>query len=96
MEKIRIAPDDRLTAMYPKKWSGRVVLRLGGKTLDHEVLSPKGDADQPMTWEDLEQKVKKLGRPFFEPARVEQLSEMVQGLDKMEKVDSLLHFLQRS
>ena len=61
--------------------------------LEQEVLSPKGDSDQPMTWDDVEQKAKKLGRPFFEPGKVEKLGAIVKGLDGTEKVDNLLHFL---
>jgi 2-methylcitrate dehydratase PrpD len=96
MEKVRIVADDRLTAMYPKKWSGRIALKVGGSRLEQEVLSPKGDSDQPMTWEDVEEKAKKLVRPFFETEKIEKLGAMVKGLDGTEKVDSMLHFLQRS
>lgn len=95
MEIIRVTPDDRLSAMYPNKWPGKVVLQKGKHRFEHEVLSPRGDVDQPMTWEDVKQKLEKLGRPFFEPAKAEKLGEIIKGLDAMERVDNLLRFLQR-
>jgi len=79
--------------MYPKKWPGKVMLTVGGKKFEHEVLSPRGDVDQPMTWEDAEQKLKRLGRPFFDTARIMKLGDLVKGLNGMKKVDDLLHFL---
>jgi 2-methylcitrate dehydratase PrpD len=95
MQKIRVIPSDAFTAMYPGKWPGKVVLRVGGKRYEHEVLSPKGDEDQPMTWEDAKQKAKRIGRRFFDAARIERLGAAVKGLDGMEKVDSLLQLLHR-
>jgi 2-methylcitrate dehydratase PrpD len=95
MQKVRVIPSDPLTAMYPKKWSGKVVLRAGGKSVEHEVLSPKGDSDEPMTWEDAEQKAKRIGRRFFDPARIEKMRAAVKGLEGMERGDDLLQLLQQ-
>ncbi len=93
MEKVRITPDDSFTSLYPKKWPGRIVLRKGKNRFEHEVLSPKGDVDQPMSWEDVEQKLERLCRPFFDPAKIAKLREYTDGLDGAEKVDDLFHFL---
>lgn len=95
MQKVRVIPSDPLTAMYPKKWSGKVVLRAGGKSVEHEVLSPKGDSDEPMTWEDAEQKAKRIGRRFFDPAKIDKLGAAVKALEGMERVDDLLRILHR-
>jgi len=95
IRKVRVTPSDPLTAIYPKKWPGKVVLRADGKRHEHEVLAPQGDSDQPMTWEDVEQKAKRISRRFFDPARVEKLGAAVKGLDRMGKVDSLVHLLHR-
>jgi 2-methylcitrate dehydratase PrpD len=96
IQKVHVTPSDPLTAIYPRKWSGKVVLRAAGKPYEHEVLSPRGDADQPMTWEDVEQKAKRISRRFFDPARVEKLGAAVKGLDRMGRIDPLLHLLHRS
>ena len=57
MQKIRVKPSASLTAIYPKKWPGKISVKISGKRYEHEVLTPKGDFDQPMTWEDVEQKI---------------------------------------
>jgi len=93
MQKIHVTPSDQLTAIYPKKWPGKVVLRADGKRYEHEVLAPHGDSDQPMTWEAVEQKAKRLTRRFFDPARIENLGALVKKVESMEKVDALLHLL---
>lgn len=95
MNKVRITPDDGFTATYPKRWPGRVMLKVDGKKFEHEVLSPRGDVDQPMSWEDVEQKLKRLGRPFFDVANTVKLGDLVKGLDGMAKVDDLLYVLHR-
>jgi 2-methylcitrate dehydratase PrpD len=93
MQKIHVKSSDPFTAIYPKKWPGKISLRVDGQRYEHEVLAPKGDSDQPMTWEDVEQKTKRLTGPFFDPARVETLGAFVKGLEPMGKVDALLHSL---
>jgi len=93
IQKVRMTPSDPLTAMYPKRWSGKITLRAAGKSYEHEVLSPRGDADQPMTWEDVEQKAKRISRRFFDPSKIDKLGSYVKGLEKMEKIDGLLGLL---
>jgi 2-methylcitrate dehydratase PrpD len=94
MQKIHVKPSDPFTAIYPKKWPGKISLRVDGQKYEQEVLAPKGDSDQPMTWEDVEQKTKRLTRPFFGPTRVEKLGSFVEGLGPVGKVDALLRFLE--
>ncbi len=93
MQKIHVTPSDSFTAMYPKKWPGKIALRVDGKKYEHEVLAPKGDSDQPMTWEEAEEKAKRISRRFFDPLKIEKLGACVKGLEKMEKIDSLLELL---
>jgi 2-methylcitrate dehydratase PrpD len=90
MGKIHVTPSDPFTTIYPKKWPGKIALQAGGKRYEHEVLAPRGDSDQPMTWEEVEEKLKKISRTFFSASKIERLSECVKGLDKMEKIDSLM------
>jgi 2-methylcitrate dehydratase PrpD len=94
MEKIHVKPCDPFTAIYPKKWPGKISLQVDGKRYKHEVLAPKGNSDQPMTWEDVELKTKRLTRPFFDPSIVEKLGALVKSLEPTAKVDALLRFLE--
>ncbi len=96
MQKIHVTPSDPLTAIYPKKWPGRISLRVDGRRYEYEVMAPKGDIDQPMTWEDVENKTKQITRPFFDSSKVEELSTCVKSLESMERVDTLINILSRA
>jgi 2-methylcitrate dehydratase PrpD len=65
-----------------------------GKRYEQEVLAPKGDFDQPMSWDDVAKKMRRLTRPFFDPATVEELGAFVKGLEMAAKVDALFRFLE--
>ena len=96
MQKIHVSPSDSMTAIYPKKWPGKILLRVDGKRYEHEVMAPQGDSDQPMTWEDIEQKTKRITHRFFDPEKIAELSACVKSLESIEKVDTLLDIVNRA
>ena len=96
MQKIHVSPSDSMTAIYPKKWPGKISLRVDGKRYEHEVMSPRGDSDQPMTWEDIEQETKRITGKFFDPARIDKLGACIRSLEAMQKLDTLLDILNRA
>jgi 2-methylcitrate dehydratase PrpD len=87
MKKVRVSASPSLTAIYPRKWPGKVCLTVKGKTYEHEVFSPKGDTDQPMVWDDVDRKLKLTTRQTVEPERIDRLREMVKGLDETKRLD---------
>jgi 2-methylcitrate dehydratase PrpD len=93
MKKVRVAPSSPLTEMFPQKWPGKISVKSAGKSLEHEVLSPRGDTADPMTWADVEQKWKRAGRHTVEPKRIEELQRKVKEIDEAKKVDGLLRTL---
>ncbi len=93
MPKVKIRPSTHLTSMYPRKWPGKMCLRIGGRQYEHEVLTPRGDADQPMTWNDVEQKWKLAGRRTVGSSRVEALSGRVRELEHALKMDDLMRVI---
>jgi len=90
MQKVRVKPFTPFTEIFPRKWPGKISLKIGGQRYDHEVLSPRGDADQPMGWEDVERKLRLAIRRPFEPARIEVLKGRVKELRGAKKIDDLL------
>ena len=90
MKKVRVTPSSSLTAIYPRKWPGKISLTVGGKRYEQEVLSPKGDADQPMTWDDVDRKLKLATRQMVEPKRIDRLRELVRELDETKRLDGLI------
>ena len=52
---------DDIDARYPQEWAARVEVETDdGETFVHEVASPKGDPDNPLTREELETKFRRL------------------------------------
>jgi 2-methylcitrate dehydratase PrpD len=90
IKKVRVNASSSLTAIYPRKWAGKVSLTVEGKRYEQEVLSPKGDADQPMTWDDVDRKLKLATRRTVEPKRIDRLRELVTQLDATKRLDGLI------
>src|SRR5579862_1698473 len=54
MDRIQVIEDQKLTALYPEQWGGRVEVRWSGGTMDSlEVLNPRGCARAPFGWREL-------------------------------------------
>lgn len=57
MARTTVRLDDRLDSLYPAQFPARVALTLSdGRSLSEEVLSPKGDPENALSREELEQK----------------------------------------
>ena len=51
--KIRVRADARLEAQYPETWPARVVVERSGKRKSTLIIVPRGDAQNPLRWEDV-------------------------------------------
>jgi 2-methylcitrate dehydratase PrpD len=51
--KVRVRVDTRLEAQYPDTWPASVVVERSGKRLSAFVSTPRGDARNPMGWQDV-------------------------------------------
>ncbi|SRR6266540_29283 len=64
-----------------------------GQTYHAEVLRPKGHPMNPMTDADLEKKFTSLARTYMDEARMSQIVRMVNDLDKLSDIGSLMDLL---
>ena len=55
--KVRVREDARFEAHYPETWPARVIVERSGKRKSVFVSTPRGDARNPMQWEDVLSKV---------------------------------------
>jgi len=61
-DKVKMALDPAVDQTYPKRWLGHVsVTTRDGRTLDQRIESPKGDPDNALTRDELEDKAMRLG-----------------------------------
>ncbi|HTP96822.1 MAG TPA: MmgE/PrpD family protein [Burkholderiales bacterium] len=60
-DKVQMVLDPEIDRAYPRRWIGRVsVLTRDGRTLEHKVISPKGDPDNTLSRAELEDKALRL------------------------------------
>ena len=90
MQKVRVGSSSDLAAMFPQKWAGKISLRASGKAYEQEVLTPKGDPNQPMSWNDVQEKLKRLNRSVLAPSEVEKLGDAVKRLKSSQSVEDLM------
>jgi 2-methylcitrate dehydratase PrpD len=85
MGKISCVTDPELETEFPKKWPAAVtLLTKDGKTYSTRIEFPKGDPENPLTWDELIDKFRNLVSPVFFEARQSKIIERVRSLEKEE------------
>jgi 2-methylcitrate dehydratase PrpD len=96
MEKISCVKDKRLDEEFPKKWPAwATVLTTRGQTYTAAVDYPKGDPENPLTWDELIEKFNSLVAPLFSTEKRIEIIDRVQHLDlesDLEDVFDMLRF----
>jgi 2-methylcitrate dehydratase PrpD len=83
MGKISCVRDPELEKEYPKKWSASVtLLTKDGKAYSTRIDYPKGDPENPLTWDELIDKFRDLISPVLGEARQNEIIERVKSLEK--------------
>ena len=85
MDKISCVKDPELEKEFPKKWPASVtLLTKDGKTYSTRIDFPKGDPENPLTWDELIDKFRNLIAPVFLEARQNEIIERVRSLEQEE------------
>jgi 2-methylcitrate dehydratase PrpD len=90
MQKIRIRPSPKFTAMFPQRWPGKVSVQVAGQSLEQEVLIPRGDPVRPLTWQELEQKVGFISKGHLGTADAANLGAWVRRVKEAKDFAELL------
>ena len=78
LPKIALEEDPEMTL-----WGNAVLVRFrDGSTDQHQILLPKGDPENPMTWEDTETKFMKLTDPLGNAPAGRRIVEAVRTLER--------------
>lgn len=82
MGKVVLEKDIRIEKNFPIEWPARVEIHLtSGKKFDKFVRYPKGDPENPLSWEELSTKFRSLAVRVLPPERCEQIIDLVSGID---------------
>ncbi len=87
--KVKVQTDDQLNSLYPDKTATRVEISLkNGQTLVKQINIPKGDPRDPMTENDIIEKVKSYSGDR-DQQKISRVIEMILNLETVKDVRSL-------
>jgi 2-methylcitrate dehydratase PrpD len=94
MEKISCVKDKALDEEFPKKWPAWAeILTTRGQTFSAAVEYPKGDPENPFTWDELIAKFTVLTAPLFSPEKQIQVVNRVRSLNPKSNLQELMKSL---
>lgn len=74
MKKVVLVKDPQIEASFPKEWPARVVIELEtGECFEKFVRYPKGDPENPLTWDELAGKFRALAGAALSEHRCEEI-----------------------
>ena len=74
MNRVALVKDARLEETFPKEWPARVVIELeNGQRHESFVRYPKGDPENPLTWEEMTAKFRSLAGAVVSQDRCDEI-----------------------
>jgi 2-methylcitrate dehydratase PrpD len=90
MGKVVLTKDIRLEKNYPEEWPASVKVRMtNGEAFETYVRFPKGDPENPLTWEELWAKFHYLAERVLPESRCEQIRRSLAGLNASSRMRDL-------
>jgi 2-methylcitrate dehydratase PrpD len=81
MHKVILKKDKRIEKNFPEKWPAIVNVRLkNGKQFEKHIRFPKGDPENPLTWQELSAKFHSLAMRVFSKPRCDQIIDSVKEM----------------
>jgi 2-methylcitrate dehydratase PrpD len=74
MNKVGLVRDAKIEETFPQEWPARVRIELaGGQRHEKFVRYPKGDPENPLTWDEMRAKFRSLAGTVVSPARCDEI-----------------------
>jgi 2-methylcitrate dehydratase PrpD len=78
MKKVVLVKDLRLEENFPREWPARVTIQLqDGQEHESFVRYPKGDPENPLTWDEMEAKFRSLAGTVLAPERCDEVIRQI-------------------
>jgi 2-methylcitrate dehydratase PrpD len=85
MKKVRCHFDPALEKTFPRQWAGTAkIVTNHGKKYSAKVEYPKGDPENPLSWEELIAKFHELSSGIFDKNQRAKIVEQVRNLEKIQ------------
>jgi 2-methylcitrate dehydratase PrpD len=95
MKKVRVHFDPALEKTFPKQWAGTArIVTNQGREYSTKVAYPKGDPENPLSWEELIDKFHDLSKDIFDKGQRVGIVEQVRGLEKIQNFQEWTPLLQ--
>jgi 2-methylcitrate dehydratase PrpD len=83
MGRVVLQTDKRIEENFPEEWPARVEVHLAnGKKLKKKIRFPKGDPENPLTWEELSAKFHSLATRALPKTRCEQIAKSIEDMNR--------------
>ena len=97
MGRIFCVHDPELDKVFPNRWPASVsIVTKAGEVFKTHIDYPKGDPENPLTWEELVQKFKDLTSPVFEESVKLQIVDLVRDLAAERDLERLTRLLAKN
>ena len=82
MSKVVMVKDKRIEKNFPAEWATRVKLQLiNGNEFEKVVRFPKGDPENPLSWQELTTKFQSLAMRVFPKSRCQEIVDAVSDMN---------------
>lgn len=96
MKRVRFVEDPELEKVYPKQWPATAEIKtINGRKFSTWIAYPKGDPENPLSWDELIEKFKGLTSSIYSKGRQEKLIEQVKRMDGIENLKQWTSILWR-
>ena len=87
MEKVDCVKNPELDKMYPEHWPANVEIKTkDGKIFSIRLESPKGDPENPLTWNELIEKFNGLASTIYSEAQRKKMIEEIKSIEKIKNL----------
>ena len=94
MDRVQCVTDPELDALYPRHFPTWAEVRTSdGRTCRSELTYPKGDPENPVTWDEMREKFNTLSAPVIGSQRQQEIIAAIDSLDQMDDVRQLASLL---
>ena len=97
MEKVTCVADEALDREFPQKWPASVTITLkSGQSYAKKIETPKGDPENPLSWEELIDKFKYLVSPLLSSQAAEKIITSVRSLQSNSEMSVFSEILKKT
>jgi 2-methylcitrate dehydratase PrpD len=94
MKKVDFYTHERLNQVFPKKWPAEVEIETtSGQIYREHIDFPKGDPENPLSWEEMIDKFRYLASSAYSDKRQDDIISTVRNLEELKSIRELMQLL---